>query len=112
MSLKRKVATRPGPSRPRAVVATPRVPASAGQRRKVAGLGCLVCGRSPVDPAHVVPRRPGGCDSAEIGVDTSTLFLSQPDHGEQALEILDLLVRSGEVALVVIDSVAPSRRDL
>jgi recombination protein RecA len=41
-----------------------------------------------------------------IGVDTSMLLLSQPDHGEQALEILDLLVRSGEVALVVVDSVA------
>jgi recombination protein RecA len=34
------------------------------------------------------------------------LLLSQPDHGEQALEILDLLVRSGDVALVVVDSVA------
>src|ERR1700742_186512 len=44
--------------------------------------------------------------AAAIGVDTSTLLLSQPDHGEQALEILDLLVRSGEVALVVVDSVA------
>jgi recombination protein RecA len=44
--------------------------------------------------------------AAAIGVDTSSLLLSQPDHGEQALEILDLLVRSGEVALVVVDSVA------
>ena len=68
MSLKRKIATRPGPSRPRAVVATPRVPASAEQRRKVARLGCLVCGRSPVDPAHVVPRRLGGCDSPDCVV--------------------------------------------
>jgi recombination protein RecA len=41
--------------------------------------------------------------AAAIGVDTSTLLLSQPDHGEQALEILDLPVRSGEVALVVVD---------
>jgi hypothetical protein len=65
MSLKRKIAMRPGPSRPRAVVATPRVPASAEQRRKVAGTGCLICGRSPVDPAHVVPRRLGGCDSPD-----------------------------------------------
>src|SRR5882757_2205309 len=44
--------------------------------------------------------------AAAIGVDTSTLLLSQPDHGEQGLEIVDLLVRSGEVALVVVDSVA------
>ncbi len=44
--------------------------------------------------------------AAAIGVDISALLLSQPDHGEQALEILDLLVRSGDVALVVVDSVA------
>ena len=44
--------------------------------------------------------------AATIGVDTASLLLSQPDHGEQALEITDLLVRSGEVALVVVDSVA------
>ena len=37
--------------------------------------------------------------AAAIGVDTSSLLLSQPDHGEQALEILDLLVRSGEAFL-------------
>jgi hypothetical protein len=65
MSLSRKTAARPGPTRPRAVTATPRVAASAEQRRKVAGLVCLVCGRSPVDPAHVVPRRCGGCDSPD-----------------------------------------------
>jgi recombination protein RecA len=44
--------------------------------------------------------------AAAIGVDTSSLLLSQPDHGEQGLEILDLLIRSGDVALVVVDSVA------
>jgi recombination protein RecA len=44
--------------------------------------------------------------AAAIGVDTGELLLSQPDHGEQALEILDLLVQSGEIAMVVVDSVA------
>lgn len=39
----------------------PRVPASAEQRLKVAGQCCAVCARSPVDPAHLVPRRLGGC---------------------------------------------------
>lgn len=68
MSLSRKTASRPGPTRPRAVVATPRVAASAEQRRKIAGLGCLVCGRSPVNPAHVVPQRFGGCDSPDCVV--------------------------------------------
>lgn len=41
-----------------------------------------------------------------LGVDTDNLLISQPDTGEQALEICDMLVRSGAVNLVVIDSVA------
>ena len=41
-----------------------------------------------------------------LGVKTDELLISQPDHGEQALEIADLLVRSGAVDVVVIDSVA------
>ncbi|MGZ5042205.1 MAG: recombinase RecA, partial [Usitatibacter sp.] len=41
-----------------------------------------------------------------LGVDTSELLLSQPDNGEQALEIADMLVRSASVDCVVIDSVA------
>jgi recombination protein RecA len=44
--------------------------------------------------------------ASAIGVDTDELLLCQPDYGEQALEIANLLVRSGEVALVAIDSVA------
>ncbi len=44
--------------------------------------------------------------AAKLGVDVSALLVSQPDSGEQALEIADILVRSGAVALVVIDSVA------
>ncbi len=42
----------------------------------------------------------------KLGVDTSNLLISQPDNGEQALEIADNLIRSGAVDLVVIDSVA------
>jgi recombination protein RecA len=41
-----------------------------------------------------------------LGVDTDALLLSQPDYGEQALEIAETLVRSGAVDLIVIDSVA------
>jgi recombination protein RecA len=44
--------------------------------------------------------------AARLGVDTDSLLVSQPDNGEQALEIADTLVRSGAIALVVIDSVA------
>ena len=44
--------------------------------------------------------------AAKLGVDTDALLVSQPDNGEQALEIADMLVRSGALALLVIDSVA------
>ena len=42
----------------------------------------------------------------KIGVDIDELIVSQPDYGEQALEIVDALVRSGAVDLIVVDSVA------
>ncbi len=42
----------------------------------------------------------------KLGIDTDKLVLSQPDTGEQALEITDLLVRSGAVDIIVVDSVA------
>jgi hypothetical protein len=47
------------------IVPLPLVPASAAQREKVRDLRCVVCGRSPVDPAHLVPRTRGGCDHAD-----------------------------------------------
>jgi len=42
----------------------------------------------------------------KLGVDTENLLISQPDHGEQALEIADSLIRSGALDIIVIDSVA------
>jgi len=44
--------------------------------------------------------------ASKLGVDTTNMLISQPDSGEQALEITDMLVRSGAVNLVIIDSVA------
>jgi recombination protein RecA len=44
--------------------------------------------------------------AAKIGVDTEDILISQPDTGEQGLEIADMLVRSGAIDLIVIDSVA------
>ena len=44
--------------------------------------------------------------ASAIGVDTDQLLISQPDTGEQALEIVDMLVRSGALDVIVIDSVA------
>ena len=42
----------------------------------------------------------------KLGVDIENLIISQPDHGEQALEIADNLIRSGAIDMVIIDSVA------
>lgn len=44
--------------------------------------------------------------AARVGVDVKELLISQPDHGEQALEICDALVRSGAVDVIIVDSVA------
>jgi len=44
--------------------------------------------------------------ASKLGVNVDELIISQPDHGEQALEIAEQLVRSGAIDMVVIDSVA------
>jgi recombination protein RecA len=60
------------------------------------GVCAFVDAEHAIDPVYA--RR--------IGVDTDELLVSQPDYGEQALEIVDVLVRSGAVDIVAIDSVA------
>src|SRR5215207_243625 len=55
-----------------------------------------------IDAEHALDPEYAG----RLGVDTDSLLVSQPDNGEQALEIADMLIRSGALALVVIDSVA------
>ncbi|MGB1253916.1 MAG: recombinase RecA [Candidatus Promineifilaceae bacterium] len=67
--------------------------ASAQQR---GGICAFIDMEHALDPAY----------AAKIGVDIDNLFVSQPDTGEQALEIADTLIRSGTMAVVVIDSVA------
>ena len=55
-----------------------------------------------IDAEHALdPRRAGN-----IGVDLDNLYISQPDSGEQALEIVETLTRSGAIDIIVIDSVA------
>ncbi|EDT4999811.1 recombinase RecA [Salmonella enterica] len=61
------------------------------------GLQCaFIDAEHALDPAY----------AASLGVDTTGLLVSQPDTGEQALEITDALVRSGAVGVIVVDSVA------
>ena len=63
-----------------------------------------------IDAEHALDPEYAG----KLGVDIDALLVSQPDTGEQALEIADMLIRSGAIDLIVIDSVAalvPARRD-
>ena len=64
--------------------------------QKTGGQAAFIDAEHALDPAYA--RR--------IGVDTENLLISQPDNGEQALEICETLVRSGAVDLIVVDSVA------
>jgi recombination protein RecA len=64
--------------------------------QKSGGIAAFIDAEHALDPAY----------AAKLGVDTDALLVSQPDTGEQALEISDMLVRSGALDIIVIDSVA------
>ena len=64
--------------------------------QKVGGTAAFVDAEHALDPVY----------AGHIGVDVDDLLVSQPDTGEQALEITDMLVRSGAVDIIVVDSVA------
>jgi recombination protein RecA len=55
-----------------------------------------------VDAEHALDRK----YASALGVDINNLLVSQPDYGEQALEIAEALIRSGEISVLVVDSVA------
>ena len=60
------------------------------------GIAAIIDAEHALDPVY----------AKNIGVDLDDLLISQPDYGEQALEIVDKLIRSGAVDLIVVDSVA------
>ena len=60
------------------------------------GIAAFIDAEHALDPEY----------AAKLGVDIDSLLVSQPDTGEQALEIADMLIRSGSIDLIVIDSVA------
>ena len=66
------------------------------EAQKQGGTAAFVDAEHALDPSY----------ADKIGVDVENLLVSQPDTGEQALEITDMLVRSGAVDIVVVDSVA------
>jgi recombination protein RecA len=64
--------------------------------QKAGGIAAFIDAEHSLDPDY----------AQKLGVDTDALLVSQPDTGEQALEIADMLIRSGAIDIVVIDSVA------
>ena len=66
------------------------------EAQKAGGVAAFIDAEHALDPTY----------ARKLGVNVDELLVSQPDHGEQALEIADTLVRSGAVDIIVIDSVA------
>jgi protein RecA len=64
--------------------------------QKGGGIAAFIDAEHALDPEY----------AQRLGVDTEALLVSQPDTGEQALEIMDMLIRSGAIDIVVVDSVA------
>ncbi len=64
--------------------------------QKRGGIAGFIDAEHALDPAY----------AKNIGVDIENLYISQPDNGEQALEITETMVRSGAVAIIIVDSVA------
>ncbi|GAB7190655.1 recombinase RecA [Kineococcus sp. NUM-3379] len=64
--------------------------------QRAGGIAAFIDAEHALDPDY----------AAKLGVDTDALLVSQPDTGEQALEIADMLIRSGALDIIVIDSVA------
>lgn len=66
------------------------------QAQRRGGICAFIDAEHALDPAYV----------AKLGINTDDLIISQPDYGEQALDIAEMLVRSGAIDIIVIDSVA------
>ena len=66
------------------------------EAQKAGGIAAIIDAEHAFDPSY----------ANKLGVDINELLISQPDNGEQALEIADNLIRSGAVDIIVIDSVA------
>jgi len=66
------------------------------EAQKQGGIAAFVDAEHAMDPVY----------AGKLGVNTDDLLISQPDYGEQALEIVDALVRSGAIDIIVVDSVA------
>jgi recombination protein RecA len=64
--------------------------------QKAGGIAAFIDAEHALDPEY----------AKRLGVDTDALLVSQPDTGEQALEITDMLIRSGAIDIIIIDSVA------
>ncbi|QSF13808.1 recombinase RecA [Mycoplasma sp. Mirounga ES2805-ORL] len=64
--------------------------------QKIGGVAAFIDAEHAIDPVY----------ARNLGINTDDLIISQPDSGEQALEIVDILAKSGSIDLIVVDSVA------
>lgn len=68
----------------------------AAEAQAMGGIAAIIDAENALDPGY----------AARLGVDIDEILISQPDTGEQGLEIVDMLVRSGAVDIIIVDSVA------
>ena len=66
------------------------------QTQKAGGIAAFIDAEHALDPSY----------AEKLGVNINDLYISQPDYGEQALEIAETMVRSGAIDIVIVDSVA------
>lgn len=66
------------------------------EAQKLGGMAAFIDAEHALDPEY----------AAKLGVDVDNLLISQPDYGEQALDIAEMLIRSGAIDILVVDSVA------
>lgn len=69
---------------------------AAAQAQRTGGICAFIDAEHALDPAH----------ATKLGINIDELIISQPDYGEQALDIVEMLVRSNAVDLIIVDSVA------
>lgn len=66
------------------------------EAQKLGGIAAFIDAEHALDPSY----------AEKLGVNIDELYISQPDHGEQALEIAETMVRSGAIDIIIVDSVA------
>ena len=76
------------------------------EAQRAGGIAAFIDAEHAFDRFYAAKLGVSGCEIHKLGVDIDNLWISQPDNGEQALEIAEQLIRSSAIDIIVIDSVA------